>query len=75
MFYCDPCAEHNDWPNMDFLPTSFGKCEMCEDTAVCYDVPSRYLDTHRLTAGQVAQNEEIKAINSIKQTIEKRSND
>lgn len=73
MFYCAPCAEQNDWPKHDFMPLSYGRCEMCEDSAACYDVPSHMLDNHRLTAGQVAQNEEIKAINSIKQTIEKRS--
>jgi hypothetical protein len=27
MFYCNPCAEKNDWPKTMFK--SFGPCEMC----------------------------------------------
>jgi hypothetical protein len=41
MFFCNPCKIENNWPG-NFM-TSYGKCEMCEMTAPCYDVPSKYL--------------------------------
>lgn len=41
MFYCDPCAQKYGWPMT--LRQSHGKCEMCEDTTLCNDIPSRLL--------------------------------
>lgn len=41
MFYCDPCREKKSWPDSPFKST--GKCELCGVTAVCSDVPSKYL--------------------------------
>lgn len=41
MFFCDPCKIENKWPG-NFM-TSYGKCELCEKSAPCYDVPSKYL--------------------------------
>lgn len=63
MFYCGPCATERDWPNADYLPTSYGACEICKYPARCFDVPSRHLPDMG----------EQEAIKSIKQTIEKRS--
>ena len=39
MFYCDKCREKNKWP-FGFM-RSFGPCEVCGETAHCYDVPSK----------------------------------
>ncbi len=41
MFYCDPCAQKNNWP--ESFSRSFGKCEVCGERAPCYDTPSRLL--------------------------------
>jgi hypothetical protein len=41
MFYCNPCAEEQDWP-LSFSK-SFGACEMCGKVKACNDVPSRCL--------------------------------
>lgn len=41
MFFCRPCAIKEEWP--DSLSTSYGKCEVCGKSAVCYDVASKYL--------------------------------
>jgi hypothetical protein len=42
MFYCDPCAEANRWPE-SFLSKSVGPCEVCGRRRVCNDVPSSQL--------------------------------
>lgn len=41
MFYCDTCAEERGWP--ETMAQSYGRCEVCKYTAVCNDMPSRYL--------------------------------
>lgn len=41
MFYCEECAEKEGWP---YLSTrSRGPCEICGETKICTDVPSRSL--------------------------------
>lgn len=41
MFYCDICADKRRWPNWGIK--SFGVCEICNETALCNEVPSRDL--------------------------------
>lgn len=41
MFYCNVCAEENDWPVK--LYKSYGKCEMCGKPAACNDIPTNEL--------------------------------
>lgn len=41
MFFCDPCKIKNGWPGIALV--SYGQCEMCDESAPCYDVPSKYL--------------------------------
>lgn len=41
MFYCDPCAKKNDWPETLFR--SRGPCEVCGKVASCNDLPSKSL--------------------------------
>ena len=41
MFYCTPCAKANGWP--ESAHKSKGRCEICELTALCSDVPSSQL--------------------------------
>lgn len=42
MFYCNPCAKPRGWPESEFM-RSYGPCEICGKTALCNDVPSRFL--------------------------------
>ena len=37
MFFCDKCAEQNNWPQS--VVRSRGRCEVCGEVAVCYDMP------------------------------------
>jgi hypothetical protein len=41
MFYCETCGKKNGWP--ESFVQSRGQCEMCGETAVCFDVPSKHL--------------------------------
>lgn len=41
MFYCQKCADKNDWPETAFQ--SFGKCETCGQRGLCNDRPSSSL--------------------------------
>jgi hypothetical protein len=41
MFYCEEDRIKNDWPCS--LMQSYGRCELCGKTAVCYDRPSSSL--------------------------------
>lgn len=41
MFYCNRCAELNDWPETGFK--SRGKCEICGHVRDCNDLPSSAL--------------------------------
>ena len=41
MFFCDPCATKRKWPTS--ISKSSGRCEMCNKSAICNDVPSKYL--------------------------------
>jgi hypothetical protein len=38
MFYCENCRVENDWPSA--FTQSYGRCEMCGKTALCWDRPS-----------------------------------
>lgn len=38
MFYCEACQERTGWPQS--LSRSSGRCEVCEEAGLCYDVPS-----------------------------------
>ena len=49
MFYCEPCAQLNDWPTYVGPPISYGLCEVCRYVRTCYDVPSRFLTPARET--------------------------
>jgi hypothetical protein len=63
MFYCDSCGHRENWPLTPRTMQSWGHCEVCNLITGCSDVPSRLLP----------DNSEQQAIDSIKQTIEKRS--
>ena len=54
MFFCDKCAEKNGWTK-SFLFKSHGLCEICNETAVCNDVPSKFL----VPSEKKSKNEEI----------------
>lgn len=41
MFYCEKCADKNDWPATPFQ--SYGKCETCGKPGLCNDRPSSLL--------------------------------
>lgn len=41
MFYCDPCAKENGYP--ESMGKSEGKCEMCGEWETCNNVPSSHL--------------------------------
>jgi hypothetical protein len=41
MFFCNKCAEECGWN--ESLVKSFGPCEICGESTVCNDVPSRLL--------------------------------
>lgn len=41
MFFCGDCAENHGYPE-NFMK-SHGPCEICGRTALCNDVPSKYL--------------------------------
>lgn len=41
MFYCETCKEKNKYP--ESIMVSYGRCEICGETAECYDMPSAYL--------------------------------
>ena len=41
MFYCEECRVKKDWP--DSIGRSCGSCEICGQTKICYNVPSKAL--------------------------------
>jgi hypothetical protein len=41
MFYCEPCREERHWP--ESMCKSYGRCEVCENHAVCNDRASSTL--------------------------------
>lgn len=41
MFYCNPCAKENDWP--ETITCSFGPCEVCGNSSICNEMPSKLL--------------------------------
>ena len=41
MFYCEKCRIENEWPQS--LMQSRGPCEMCHESALCWDKSSKYL--------------------------------
>ena len=43
MFYCEECANKNEWPYEFWMLPSYGPCEMCHKTRVCVDVPCKNL--------------------------------
>ena len=48
MFYCNKCGKKNGWPT-DTLTKSEGPCEICNESAVCNDVPSSQLPYPKVT--------------------------
>jgi hypothetical protein len=42
MFYCDSCGLDRHWPT-ETLVRSRGRCELCDNTRLCNDVPSAQL--------------------------------
>ena len=53
MFFCDPCATKNKWPNS--FHKSAGRCEVCGKASVCNDMPSSHLPVPILTDEQKAR--------------------
>lgn len=45
MFFCDPCGKERGWPQS--LAVSYGKCEICDKTGRCNDIPSSKLPPSR----------------------------
>lgn len=41
MFFCDHCKDKNNWPSG--IVKSHGKCEVCGQTDLCSDIPSKFL--------------------------------
>ena len=41
MFYCEKCRDERAWPKSTVIST--GKCELCGNHRVCYDLPSSHL--------------------------------
>lgn len=41
MFYCEDCAKENEWPEV--ISKSYGRCEICYKSKLCYDVQSKDL--------------------------------
>ena len=41
MFFCEKCRKDRDWPSS--ISRSYGRCEMCEQSAPCHDVPCKFL--------------------------------
>lgn len=41
MFFCEECRVSRNWPKG--IVNAFGRCEICEATKECYDIPSRHL--------------------------------
>ena len=46
MFYCDPCKDEKGYP--ESFSKSSGKCEICDQIAVCNDVPSSRLPAPKI---------------------------
>jgi hypothetical protein len=38
MFYCEKCRKKKNWPSSFFK--SLGPCEICNKTAICYNMES-----------------------------------
>lgn len=45
MFYCEKCRKERDWPKTGRgCPSSYGRCEVCEQgTVACHEMPSHLL--------------------------------
>lgn len=41
MFYCEACRQKRNWP--ESWGQSYGRCEVCGNTAICNDTPSSQL--------------------------------
>ncbi len=41
MFFCEECRKERNWP--ESMARSQGRCEVCKENAVCYDVKSSLL--------------------------------
>lgn len=55
MFYCESCKTHRGVTTSLLAgqrPSSRGQCELCGETAACYDVPSRDLTITRDEQGR-----------------------
>lgn len=67
MFYCEPCGSERGWPTPAWLH-SYGRCEVCSETADCFETHSS-----RLPPPSPDPKEVEAAIESIKQTIAERT--
>jgi len=52
MFVCDDCYEADF-----FMLRSYGRCEMCGRTKICYDVPPAFWDNNRVKDKNSADDE------------------
>ena len=59
MFYCEKCRKKHGWPKG--LSGSHGRCEMCEKTATCHDVPSSALPESKVVKKEREAAEKAKA--------------
>lgn len=44
MFFCKKCGEAKQWP--ESMVKSYGRCEVCEEVAICNDIPAGRLASH-----------------------------
>jgi hypothetical protein len=48
MFFCKACQMKNQWP--ESMALSYGKCEVCNKSATCFDVASSHLPLPKVTS-------------------------
>ncbi len=51
MFICNSCLEKN-WPSAWGMVQSYGPCEVCGYTCVCFDIPSSQLPSPTKEEGE-----------------------
>jgi len=55
MFYCEECRKDRDWPKS--ITTSFGSCEICGETRICWDVASYLLPLPKVPDPKLTKSE------------------
>jgi hypothetical protein len=55
MFYCDRCANNNEWPINPWM-RSWGPCEVCKSVGSNNDIPSSYLPIPKKDQGEDQNN-------------------